>query len=1182
MSKAGQRNFTGISAQADVALLYLLRSCNKSDFQRIVVEGEKWEDFTLIFDDHKEHFEVKWHTKPASYSLIRRVIEKELMKSCGENDRLKIVVKKVNKNFKLSYGYINEYSWLLWSFDEKDQNQSDVIKKFLHKNWREEAIRFLERTEVIELESDEYLSERISEYFAIEDPFYLNPDDQESIVAQSFREILRTGAKGGSIPRQEFLNTLDYFKDHIAGKSESFSPKLSIRNQVKNLSPFLQSEGRLKMLDDDKYLSPISKNRRLIFYITDKLRKSPFKVRAFEFFIEKILLKRNYVGLTMHLLAEKWKQQTVDDRYLLDFVTARYEKLLYNYNYHDALKIIEEIAENDSLGRYDEDILNFLKLKLLHPLTTRRTVRSKGQEENKWLEDVVAKILDILWKRTSDKKAFIDFIFNNFDLTRDDFSLVIETHPRIYGFVKDYIAQNPKDHFDVVIAKISNQFDTLYPGSYKGYDLFGSGISQSGTTYSITDKGIVRLLFKPLFSELYAKEPIGAWQFFKEKVLDKDQRQTTKENPIFLKRALINIILDRVADERLSKLQRDESLKYLKNIIEMKNGIPDTSEVIFDELRRRDIEKIGFENVMTLIHMDSVKYERKDNAGGYPTNLFVLATIFRLVKSKYQPAKEFFLNLVEKPEFPKKDEFYDSFELLSVSSITDTDPDFIVSILKRLDVESYLNSLKRPTVSDKSYILTGLIKKDWMDGTSRGKKIIDGILKRKSPSKVVLEFIGNPIHELAKHDALSTYKLFADYFKNKTIFRKTFKNNPFARQNVAWLAEALAMNKHFAEAKHIIELCIDDPDPETNNRHEDFNYHLKIKQGEDERLISTVRGVVPWALQQLVESNDPKLLKYALEKTEILLDLDGFLAKELNYPEPDYYVRLQAFVPLIPLAHPANRKLLNNFENGLGDRVKTLSFKILDVIEKDSTKPNVRPRAILKRLADLFYCIRDLTTAQAKRILDLFERQEEDEAYCLFLYFAVFREEHYEDIPFDPAYFKKKLKELCQSRNVFRHNIAWKFWRFADEEGLDNKKNFEKIEQYWMLLFDCYDEEVFYDLYRTLERTLTWPEKYDSHKVLLKKAIQKETDHRRNAKQPVQAWELGPKIFQILKDHDVADFLDVFYFLLERIDENAYYYGMNEWIAMFKSIYPIPKKQKDIYNKTKAKLLELYPEKFQS
>jgi len=48
MSKAGQYTFTGISDEADIALLYLLRACKRSDFQRIIIEGKGWEDFFLM------------------------------------------------------------------------------------------------------------------------------------------------------------------------------------------------------------------------------------------------------------------------------------------------------------------------------------------------------------------------------------------------------------------------------------------------------------------------------------------------------------------------------------------------------------------------------------------------------------------------------------------------------------------------------------------------------------------------------------------------------------------------------------------------------------------------------------------------------------------------------------------------------------------------------------------------------------------------------------------------------------------------------------------------------------------------------------------------------------------------------------------------------------------------------
>lgn len=1182
MSKSGQYNFTGISAQADITLFYLLQSRKRSDFQRLIIEGNKWEDFTLVFDDHNEDFEVKWHSKPVSYRDIKAIIDKELMKQYGEKDVLKIVVKNMSREFKEDYEYIRHSLYWWYSFNEKDYKKNHVIKKFIQKNWAENAIAFLLKTEIIELKNDKNVNERILEYFALEDPFYLSPQDRESVVSQSFRKIFKEGSKGGSISRQQFITSLVEFKSTIAEKSESFSPEISIGNKILSINSFLQSEQDFKKLDHAKYLSPITANSRLIFYITDKLGKSQLNVSSFEFFIKKILMKQFYVRLTMRLLEKKWEQGKVDSEYLLDFMITNYKNLFYDFNYDDALKVIKEIAKKDTVGKYENKILEFLKREILKQFGADRQRRFENQRRGWHEEEQVANLLEVFYKRTANKKRFIDFIFEYFDFTSDDFSNVIETHPKTYTFVKDYIAENLKDNFDYVVKKISKQFNTIYNGKYKGYEWSGSGIGQSGSSYSITDKGVVRLLFKPLFSDLYAQNPEEAWEFFKKEVLNKATKGATKDSPIFLKRALISIILDRISDERLSKPQKKEALNYLKNILKMKKGIPGTSEIIFDELRRRDLSKIGFKNIMILIGIDSIKYKRKGYSGGYPTNLFIISTLFGLIKANYEPAKNYFLSLIKKPDFPKRDQRYDSFELMSADAIPETDPDFIVEVFKTLDIENYLNSLQRNMVWDKSGILTGLIKRDWQDKTNKGKQIIDKLLKGKSPSKVVLEFISGPIRKLAEQDALKTYELFEFYLKNKAIFKKTFKNNPYTRQNIVWLAEELAKNKYYNEAKKIIELCIDDPDPETHNRQEDFNYHLQVKKGEDQIIITTVRGTLAWVIQKLAVSNNPRLMKYALEKIEVLLDVDGFLAKQLGYSEPDYYVRLQALIPLIELAHPARRKLLNDLESGLGDKLKTISFKIIDVIEDDIIKSNINPKAILKYLVHVFSNIRDLSTNEAKQVLEFFEKKEVDDAYFLYIYFAEYREKQYKDIPFNSAYFKEKLRTLCKTTNIFRPKIAWEFWRMADKETRDNKNQFGKIEGYWKLLFNDYQKEVFNNLYRTLEITLTWPEKYDSHKELLKKAIQKETQYIKNTRQLTQLWGLESEIFQLLKGRDVADFFEIFYFLIENIDENIHYFGMNDWIEIFKSMHSIPKKQIDIYNKIQSRLLELYPENFET
>ena len=73
---------------------------------------------------------------------------------------------------------------------------------------------------------------------------------------------------------------------------------------------------------------------------------------------------------------------------------------------------------------------------------------------------------------------------------------------------------------------------------------------------------------------------------------------------------------------------------------------------------------------------------------------------------------------------------------------------------------------------------------------------------------------------------------------------------------------------------------------------------------------------------------------------------------------------------------------------------------------------------------------------------------------------------------------------MCETRNDFRPKIAWEFYKIAKEQ----KEYFNKIEKYWMLFFANYQQEVFEEIYNTLEITLTWHEKYNSHKELLKKA----------------------------------------------------------------------------------------------
>ncbi len=145
----------------------------------------------------------------------------------------------------------------------------------------------------------------------------------------------------------------------------------------------------------------------------------------------------------------------------------------------------------------------------------------------------------------------------------------------------------------------------------------------------------------------------------------------------------------------------------------------------------------------------------------------------------------------------------------------------------------------------------------------------------------------------------------------------------------------------------------------------------------------------------------------------------------------------------------------------------------------------------------------------------------------------------------------------------------------------DNKKktnNFKRIEKYWKLLFEEYQKEVFDDLYRTLEITLKWPNKYQTHKELLKTALDKEISYYNNAQESAQLWKPDKEVFQILSTHNVNDFLEVFYFLVSKSDESIRYFCISGCIEIFKSIEPTTQKQRNLHRKVTLKLKDLYPE----
>jgi hypothetical protein len=1180
MSKAGQNTFSGISHQADITLLTLLQNLNDPNFKEVIIEGKNWEDFTLVFSNRKEDYEVKWHASPLSYEDVRKIIRKELKKKFGENDRLVIVAKKISKKFLEDYRFLK--SGLFWwaSLTGKPDSESRAVRRLIKKGWSSKDMNFLIKTEIQEIPSSREIESKIEEYFGLEDPFYLNKDDQVSLVGRAFKNILQKGSVGGTVTKIEFLNELNSFKKGIAEKSESFSPEFTIRDKIIKVDPFLANSKEFQKLDHSRYLSPLSDNRRLIFFIARRIESSQFTLASICFFIEKVLLKRHYSSLCIRLLTKKWEQKLAHPDYFVSFVRKNYSKFTLSVDYDSSLKILTEIAEGDSNGKHMGEIFQFLKKEILNPLSFQ-TLNDEGKKERGWREkQLMSKIVTHYFGLAANKSQFIDFVFNYFDFTGDDFRHVMRTDPGIYSLLKNYIRLNLKRNFKEIHSRIIHQYQTRYSGRYNGYELIGGGISQAGSDYSLADIGIVRMVFRPLFEEIYAENKDDAWAFFRDSILKGTGKAVSADRPLFLRRALISILLDRLEDSGLSQDKKDETLTYLIEILMTRKGIPSTHEIIFSQIRQRDFQRLGLDIVMLLLKKDCVKFKSKNDPAGYPTNLFAIQSLIKLIEYGYKPARQFYLALVKMPKFIKYDRFYDSFELLGVSKVFQNDPDFIYEVFTAFDLTSYLKDQERDMTWDKSGTLRLLIEKDWEEGKDRGRRIIDSLLK--DPTQPILEFIGTPIRELIKTDPLKTFDLYSSYLTDKSTFRSTFQNNPYIRQNFVWLAESLAIKKEYEKAKVIIEYCFDDPDPETNNKEDTFNYHLKVKKGDDSMGISTVRGTVAWALQQFASSGDSNLMAYALEKTEILLDLDGKLAHHLGYEEPDYYVRLQGLIPLAQLVPLKRRELMAKSHPSYGNRAKSIALRLSNILFTDCETKKIHPKPLIERLAQIFTYILDISSEEAKSICDLFERNEAHSVIPILIHFSFFRNKGNQNDGFDSKWFKERLNSISKSRTPLREQLALKIFRFAEagKQNPEARQNFTKVEPCFINLLLDYQERIYEWIYRTIEILIEWPDRYQSSIDLVRKAVEDEIKYLKETGDHKYIWTFPGDLIEAIKRKNIDDYLDLMDAIYSNINSQIHYSFTSSEIPFIKELVPTSDKQKEKQAKILGKLKDLYPDEF--
>jgi hypothetical protein len=1183
VSLAGQNTFSGISAQADVALYYLLEGYKNDQFVEIIVEDKKWEDFTLVYQDHIEVFEVKWYQRNITHSIIHNILKKKRFTSLKEKDKLTIVGRTFSPTFQNDFQYVSKYGfwWRNYPDYKKYLKKDPIYRRLKRGGWSYEEIDLLKSVCIVEFKTQTLLLAKIEEFFVLDYPVYLDRQDQKSVIALTFQRIMEEGSHGGRITKLEFVQTLNDFINHIADSPTFFRPTLTLGRKIINLNRFLRSERKLQDLNQKTFLTQISSSSRLIYYLYNKLLASNFEVHSFDFFLQNVLIKHHYSFLAMHLLETRWKQRTIKPQYLLTTILNIFEKLKGHLERDSALKLLEEVVNEDTDPTRNNQISTFLQKYYLVPFSSKKIPMIDWSQEQHEISRV-ANILIIIYERTKKGKSIIDFVFNYFDMTGDYFPLVQETPSSIYSATLEFMMLMPAVNLEYVVEKLSEQFNKRYGGKYRGYEWSGPSHSQTGGRFSISDIGAARKLFRPLFEQLYKVDPKTAWTFIKKRVLLNNPHSAGTETPVFLKRAVIPLLIRRVSDNQIEQLERNQSLKFLRNILSIRKGWPSTSDILFSELRDMDLAAFGYENIMQLVELDSKKTTRCPEPG-YPSNIFVIITLLRLAKVGYDPAKKFMVDLVRKHDYLQYDRQYRTINLLSYESVVEFEPDFVVDLLEALDIESYLEmeNSKKTHFFLRSDFLEGLFKKDWLSDSGRSKRIIHQLLKKDNPSARVLEFVTGPIQNLSKENAQKIYEAFEEYLQTKDIFRQKFANSVNAREHFVWLAKELANKGCYDEAKKLINFCIDDPDPNTDDRESSTNHHFAVMAGEDTNTITSVRGSVGWALMEFASAKTPDPIAYALEGTELLLDLDGRLHTRLGYSEPDYYVRLQSMHALTVLVNLVQRKRLDEYQVGLGNSAKQLAVHLVTKVKNDIIERDIKPSDIANSLINVFDGLRDLSTDEASELLDLFEKLDTHRSCYLFMYFAEFREQEYPEIPFDPHSFKERLHRIINKRPSFARMVASECCNIVDNDNTTRESDFSTFEPYWESLFQSQDRELFRLLYKTLEKTLTWPSKYSYHRNLLKNAISNEAAYLRQSSIQKSSWGAPIELLDVILKKSIEDFLDILQHIVNELDETISFFSTSDYVRLFKSFQPSTAEIQIKYNKIEKCLKQLYPEMFE-
>jgi hypothetical protein len=683
--------------------------------------------------------------------------------------------------------------------------------------------------------------------------------------------------------------------------------------------------------------------------------------------------------------------------------------------------------------------------------------------------DVLINFFNIYYENNNSRKIneIYQFCIANLVLLRNNkySERMFESDSNIQQILVKCLLYKPENYFHKLISeyqKISYQKAWEFGYSYDGTELMGGGMSISGSHFSIDDIPIVDKILVPFFMEYYKdnyNKP-NDLLFIKDAVLN--DFTINAENPVYLKRAIIPLLVKGLL--KTEEIYRAQYEEWLIRVLNIDKGIPSCREIIFSYLvqYQNDITVDNYASVLRL-----VKEDLKNSIFSTPSSVFSVKIILFLIRNGVEEAKEIMLNLVKNPHYVKYDR-WNFYTLSNIEDIRQYEPSFILELIKRLilskegiedkkgwqsevninEIRPYLIDIYLSSPEDQQNIMNILdpyVKKS--DKSKFDEKLLNTFvsgLSEKNPQKAY-EFTLSMIGAHKPHEVFKSYR---DGLID--VADKLAKNARDFKDNINKQNELLNFSIH------LIELFIDDPDPSLDDKR-GLQYHENVRNNIDEGIISTVRGRLCWVIQQLTLTEYSFLKSW--EFTKRLLSDDNL------------YIVKNAMVPFI--------EVMNRRIHWMSPEIQ----KEVELFAMDSLDKFGKFKPIAKLLLHVFSVYRNIDEKSAKKLLETIDDQETSFFY---IYYAFFREEHFQDkAPFSGEWFRNRLRQIIGNPSIgdLVKQVFWQFAKLIEE----NIIYIEKITDYILSYRNDirHDERVINNMNRIVKMILD----KDEAKIYLQFAI---------------------------------------------------------------------------------------------